>query len=351
MNGAILNGIYFDGKSARGIAVQITHTQAEITLRGAAIEIVVPIANIRLSPRLGRTRRQLQFADGAVCELDDNIELDNWFAAQASHRRWNLIAYLESHWLAVVVSTLLIIGLMTATALIGLPWAAQKIAFKVPQSWVDQIGSGTLAALDNTLGNESQLTPQRQQQLRREFSQLAQVAKVPAKFEFRAWSKLGANALALPDSTIVMTDALVNLADDDRELLAVIGHELGHEHERHALQQLLASSGVAALVFMISGDVSGLSNIVLIAPTVLTHMHHSRTLERDADQFGFALLQRNHIDPIWFARIIRKLEAAHSAQQNAADKSGAHYNSWLSTHPQSEARAFEAEHYLEEHAK
>lgn len=338
----ILNGTYFDGKSARGIPVQLTVAQDTLRVQSETIALTEAIANIELSPRLARTRRQLRFADGAVCEIDDDPMLDDWFA-HPTQQRWNLLATLEAHWIAVAVSAVSILALVIVIALWGLPWAAQKIALQMPQTWVDQIGSGALTAFEQALGKDTELSAERQQQLREKFSALARSANVAAKFEFRTWPQLGANALALPDSTIVMTDALVKLADDDRELLAVIAHELGHEHERHAMQQLLASSGVSALIFVITGDVSGLANVAILAPTVLTHMHHSRALEREADHFAFPLLQRNSIEPIWFARIIRKLEASHREGDGTDTKS--RYSSWLSTHPDSEARSIDAENY------
>ncbi|HEY3698370.1 MAG TPA: M48 family metallopeptidase [Spongiibacteraceae bacterium] len=343
----VLAGLYFDGKTARGAAVEITFAPYELTLRGDDIDITVPIATIKLSPRLGRTRRQMIFHDGAVCELDDDPVFDRWFS-ENSHQHWNLLARFESHWGIILASALLIVAFVGVIAIWGLPWAAQKIAMRVPQPWVDQLGRGSLVALDNALGDESKLPAVRQQQLREKFAALAHAAAVPAKFEFRTWPQLGANALALPDSTIVMTDKLVEIADDDRELLAVIAHELGHEHERHALRQLLASSGVAALIFIMTGDVSGLSNVVVVAPTLLTNMHHSRMLEHDADRFGFALLRRSDIDPIWFARIIRKIETAQRDKDAGTGKNKNGYGSWLRMHPDSEERAREAEHYRDD---
>lgn len=338
----MLHGTYFDGKSARGIAVQISATQDQLHLQSENISLIESIATIDVSPRLARTRRQLRFADGAVCEVDDDPILDQWFASTAQ-RRWNLLAYLETHWIAISVAATMVIALAIASVVWAMPWTAQKIAQRMPQEWVDQLGSGALFTLDKTFGSVTYISAERRQELRDKFTALAQAAEVPAKFSFRAWPELGANALALPDSTIVITDKLVELADDDRELLAVIAHELGHEHERHALQQMLNSSGVAGLIFVITGDVSGLANIAVIAPTVLTQMHHSRTLEREADQFAFDLLQRHGIEPIWFAQIIRKLEASHKASEEEDDSI---YSSWLRSHPDSEARAIEAENYL-----
>ncbi len=343
----IISGTYFDGKSARGHSVKITKVRSasgEETLHiaGDSIDRHESISSIDLSPRLARTRRQLRLAGGGVCDIDDDLILDQWFA-NSTQKRWNLLAYFEAHWIAVSLAAAIIIALAGASVIWAMPWAAQKIAQRMPQEWVDQLGTGALFTLDKSFGSITHVSMQRRQQLHEKFSALAQSAGVPAKFSFRAWPELGANALALPDSTIVLTDQLVELAEDDRELLAVVAHELGHEHERHALQQILNSSGVAGLIFVLTGDVSGLANIVVVAPTVLTHMHHSRALEREADLFAFALLQRNGIEPHWFARAIRKLETSHRDANPSTSKSS--YGSWLSTHPDSEARALEAENY------
>jgi Zn-dependent protease with chaperone function len=269
--------------------------------------------------------------------------LDAWFGA-AAHRRTNLLARLEVHWLAALLSFVAVVAMAGALAVWGLPWIAQRVAAEVPAAWVSELGRGTLTALDEALGKESKLPMPRQEQLRKTFATLARAATVDAHFEFRAWPKLGANAIALPDGTIVVTDELVALADDDRELLAVVAHELGHVHERHALQQIIAGSGVAALVFVLTGDVSGLANIVVAAPTILTQLRHSRALEDDADRFGFALLARQDEDPAWFARIIRKLEAA-SHKKDAKGAAAGSSRSWLQSHPASEQRAELAERF------
>lgn len=336
-----LNGVYFDGRSARGIPVVLSCVNGLLQLRGDGFVLALELQQVRLSPRLGRTLRQLALPDGAVCEVDDAELLDRWFDS-SGQRRWNLLARLEAHWGMILASALLVFGLTAALAVWGLPWAAQRIAFAVPQTWVSQIGRGTLAALDQTFGPQSKLPPERIQLLQQRFDDLARAADVDARFEFRDWPRIGANAFALPDGTIVMTDQLVALADDDRELLAVVAHELGHQHERHALRQLIAGSGVAGLLFVLTGDVSGLGSVAVAAPTVLTQLQHSRALENDADRFGFALLDREDIDPVWFARIIRKLEATHNERDPDAGRGPA---DWLSSHPASAQREQAAERY------
>jgi Zn-dependent protease with chaperone function len=339
-----LTGLYFDGISARGQPVRLSRERDRLLLDGGGLDLDIPLAQVGLSPRLGRTRRQLMLPGGAVCEVDDDPLLDDWFGTPA-HRRANLLARLEAHWGAVLTAFALVIGLSASLAIWGLPWLARHAALQVPAQWVTMLGRGTLSTLDKTLGGGSELPPERALELRREFTALAVSAGVDARFEFRSWKKLGANALALPDGTIAVTDQLVALAGDDRELIAVIAHELGHVHERHALQQVIAGSGVAALVFVLTGDTSGLAQIVIAAPAVLTQMHHSRALETDADRFAFALLARQGEDPVWFARIIRKLEDAHRTKESGDNAAADDTHGWLQSHPASEQRAQLAEQF------
>lgn len=340
---------YFDGRNARGHAVQLSCENGLLLVRGETVARTEKTAALELSPRLGRTRRRIGFPDGAVCELEDDVLLDSWFDSVA-HRRWNLVARLEGHWAMIAASFVLVLALTAALAVWGLPWAAQKVAVRLPQEWVVQLGKGTLSGLEQALGDTTSVPAARQQALQEGFARLNTAAGGASVLLFRDWPDLGPNALALPDGTIVMTDQLVALAADDRELLAVLAHELGHVHERHALQKVIASSGVAALVFVLTGDVSGLSSIVVAAPTIMTHLHHSRALEADADHYGFALMSRTGLDPVWFARIIRKLDAAHggaAVKGKEAEASGA--SDWLRSHPASEERARQAEQYRSWH--
>jgi len=330
--------------------VQLSCENGQLQVRGDGVGRVERLADVTLTPRLGRTRRRIEFADGAVCELEDDVLLDSWFSSP-THRGWNLLARLEAHWGMIAASFVLVMALTVALAVWGLPWAAQKVAVRLPQQWVVQLGEGTLSGMEQILGNTTQLPAARQQALQDSFARLVKGAGIASTLVFRDWPRLGPNALALPDGSIVMTDQLVALADDDRELLAVLAHELGHVHERHALQKVLASSGVAALVFVLTGDVSGLSSIVVAAPTIMTHLHHSRALEADADRYAFALMSRQGLDPVWFARIIRKLEAAHGGQaaggaDEADDKDKSDgMSDWFLSHPASEERARHAEQY------
>ena len=86
---------------------------------------------------------------------------------------------------------------------------------------------------------------------------------------------MGANAFALPNGTIVVTDDLVKLAEHDDELVAVLAHEIGHVVSRHALRRVLQDSGVMLLVAGITGDIVSISSLAAALPTLLIEAKYS----------------------------------------------------------------------------
>ena len=154
------------------------------------------------------------------------------------------------------------------------------------------------------------------------------------RLEFRKSPVIGPNAFALPSGTVVMTDELVNLSVDDRELDGILLHEIGHVKERHALRSVIQNAGVFLLIASLSGDLSQISSAAASLPTVLVHSEYSRTFEREADRFA-ALYSRTH-------------GAAGQADAGYPAASGQHApkfpgESVLSTHPVIEERIAELE--------
>ena len=88
------------------------------------------------------------------------------------------------------------------------------------------------------------LTHERQIKLRADFDTFLKAAgdTTPYQIEFRAMKGQGANAFALPSGTIVISDELVLLAEDDREIVAVLAHECAHVRHRHVLRAVLQNS-------------------------------------------------------------------------------------------------------------
>jgi predicted Zn-dependent protease len=294
---------------------------------------MLPVDELHVDAPIGRTRRTLRVADGAQVQTDDSEGVDRLFAPQ--DRVEAGAAWLERRWSAALASLacVLVGGYLFLEH--GLPRLAERLALRVPLSLEQRMGEQVLEALESTELEPSGLTEQRQAELRRAFSDL--VADLPEssglRLELRSLDT--PNAFALPGGTVVMTDELVALAEDDSEIVAVLAHEVGHEVKRHTLRQILQDSTVAVLLATLTGDVSTLSSATLGVPIWLLQSAYSRQFEREADAFALDLLERKGLDPASFARVLRRLQA------EAPDLKGV--LSYTSTHPDSDERIAAAE--------
>jgi Zn-dependent protease with chaperone function len=186
-----------------------------------------------------------------------------------------------------------------------------------------------LRALDDSFG-ESELDEARRARVRAAFERVAVYAHLshPARLEFRAGGEMGANALALPGGTVVVTDELVALSEDDDEIAAVFAHELGHLEHRHGVRAVLQALGIGTLVAGALGDFDSAG--VATAIPMLLQLQYSRAFEREADAFAADVLADAQIDPRALGRMLARIEAS--------EPEGAELPAYLSTHPPTEER-------------
>src|SRR4029077_985450 len=89
------------------------------------------------------------------------------------------------------------------------------------------------------------------------------------RLEFRACKGMGPNAFALPGGAIVLTDDLVELAENDAQISAVLAHEIGHVRNRHGLRLALQATGLSALIAALAGDAVSITSLAATLPTAL----------------------------------------------------------------------------------
>jgi Zn-dependent protease with chaperone function len=331
---------YFDGQSSRvhDVAVELLDNRT-LCLRGAGIERDEPLENLSVSPRLARIARTIELAEGARLLLDDHPLIDQWFPLHNPLQRW--VDRLERHAHAVAAS--IVVCVLSGAVLFfwGVPWMSDRIAEQLPEQVETRLGEEVLAQLDRFAGlAPSSLGMERQSGLLERFAALK--ADMPGaenhRLLFRNAAGIGPNALALPGGTVIITDQLVSLVSDDREIDAVLAHELGHQQQHHALRQTLRSSFVIVIAAMFAGDVSSASAVVVAVPTFLLQGHYSREFESEADAFALRTLAEKGTSPAWFAQAMRTLEAYVSDEGGSDDSPG-----YLSSHPQTRERIDEAE--------
>ena len=207
--------------------------------------------------------------------------------------------------IAVVAAFLL---LLVAAYRFGIPFVARVVAFRLPATVSTTVTDGVLAALDGELLRPTGVPAARQRDLTAAFVRL-QKGRPAGVYHllFRQSPTLGANAVALPSGVIVVTDALVALARDDREILGVLAHEAGHIEHRHGMRLVLQGSAVALLIGLVVGDFTSLA---AMAPTALLEAKYSRDFEREADTYAADVLIANGMSPAVLADMLERIEAA-----------------------------------------
>ena len=137
----------------------------------------------------------------------------------------------------------------------------------------------------------------------------------------------------MPGGIIVVTDDLINLCETEEEVIGVLVHEVGHVEHHHSMRQLLRSTGLGLLATGITGEISGIASLSVGAPLVLAEASYSREFERDADDFGFRLLEKHGLSPLSLANALERISDYVKAEKYAVEEA-----SFLSTHPATEER-------------
>lgn len=324
-----VDAVFFDGRSARQHAVRLGIRDGRVHMTGATAAREAPLAELRISEPMGKAPRLITFADGAFCEVRDHAALAHLLAASGhrdrAHVRW------QFDWRMVAATCLAFVALALAAYFYGLPVAARLAAPAVPESAIKLMSEQTLDFMDARLMSPSKLAPAEVEPLVRRFAALRppEATSIAHRVLFREANKrIGANAFALPDGTLVVTDQLFRLAGSQDEVIAVLAHELGHVAERHGLRMVLQSTAVGMFLAFYLGDVS---TVLAAAPAALLQASYSRDMEREADDYGAAMLRENGLSPALLANMLERLEKAHR------DKNG-DVPEYLSSHPATDAR-------------
>jgi predicted Zn-dependent protease len=306
---------YFDGRTSQPRAVRLRWHALDRVLEvtGNGFELRVPQRDVTIESRLGRGPRFIRFAGGGRCEVADNDALDAVIPTWAPDRKGVWLHRIETSWPHVIVATVVLAALGWATIHFGLPWGARKVAFALPAGILRQLGDQTLATLDRTLLNPTQLTHERQLALQAAFKRfLAQAGDAsPYQIEFRGMRNAGANAFALPSGVIVLTDELVLAAENDDEILGVLAHECGHLRQRHALRAVLQNSAVFVVIALVTGDISSATAFGGALPAFLLQNRFSREFEREADAHAVDTLRKAGVEPAHLARMLERLAKSH----------------------------------------
>ncbi|TAK92487.1 MAG: M48 family metallopeptidase [Burkholderiaceae bacterium] len=337
----LLAATYYDGITSRRMPVRLSLAADGLHVLDLPSQKVVALTDIRWPEVHRHGPRLLRFADNSYCEIAGGSDFDAWCARHQISPDGGINALMQ-RWNTVLLCTALLIVMLFAGYRWGLPALSEWLAYRLPADTLLRTEQDTLKFLDGQLLQPSQVPAARQQALREGLAQMRLPAGIEVHYtlEFRASERLGANAFALPAGTIVVTDELVQMTDNDAQVLAVLSHEIGHLYRRHALRGMIQSTVVGAVTAWFLGDVS---SILAGVPAMLLDLRYSRGFESEADAFAVHMLQANQQSSRLLAQMLEKLErAADQKQRNNAQQKNPEKKSdvwdYFSTHPDTAAR-------------
>ncbi len=166
-------------------------------------------------------------------------------------------------------------------------------------------------------------------------------------FAFRVLNDPEPNAAALADGRIFITSGMLALAENEAQLVVVLGHEIAHVTEEHLLQALRQqrygalgrTSSILGSVGRIAGALGGDSTrgiaeaageSVGVLGGILS-LKYGREQEREADLIGVEIAMANGFDPREGAVLFERM---HELFGSPSPPMAA-----LSSHPRSDTRA------------
>lgn len=235
--------------------------------------------------------------------------------------------------LPALITTCLLAACVTS------PTGRSQFAF-MPDDQINQMG---LQAFDN-------LKKQKPVSSNRKYNQLASciagaiTQQTGGNWEVVVFEDTTPNAFALPGNKIGIHTGMITLVDNQDQLAAVIGHEIGHVLAKHsnerASQEMAVSSGLS-MIQAVSAPQTTLGQTALgllgVGAQYGILMPYSRIHESEADMIGVDLMAKSGFDPRQSINLWQKMEQASQGQQPLE---------FMSTHPSHATRIQDLEQHM-----
>ena len=189
-----------------------------------------------------------------------------------------------------------------------------------------QIGSATAASVEATYRvNRDPLLNDWNQDVGRTLTAFSVRQQVPYKFKVVDTDMV--NAFAAPWGYVYVTQGFLDFADSEDEVVAVLGHEIGHVVHRDGIKAFKQSILFNLAAGLIGSQSETLGEVTAVGLGLLS-LHYSREQEYAADDTGTAMAYAAGYDPQgllgFFAKLHTDLEKGQSSS---------YLEALLSTHP------------------
>jgi Zn-dependent protease with chaperone function len=245
-------------------------------------------------------------------------ELQQQLAKQPQHKF--LKAFVQAWPLLRVLAGIAVLALAGYFWIV--PALAERLAAKVPVSYEENLGERMYDAMKTGF-----VINQHRTTLVNEFFHEMHI-KTPYNIQVSVVKGDILNAFAMPGGHIIIYDKMLDQLDNYTELAALLAHEFTHVQNKHTTRALFRQAGDAAFLSVFLGNVNSIAASIVRNADQLKSLSYSRSLEKEADLNGLAILAEQKIDCNGFVQLFSMLKR----------EPGAATSEWMSSHPDLDTR-------------
>jgi Zn-dependent protease with chaperone function len=216
---------------------------------------------------------------------------------------------------------------IVAVVMFGVPFAADRLAPLVPQSFERQLGDVAEKQVNEMFGGAVCSGATGQAAFIKLVSAVDSAAGLENPVRAEVLASPVPNAFALPGGKVYLFNGLLARAESPDEIAGVLAHEFGHLKHRDGLRNLIYNGGSSFLIGLLFGDVTG-SGAVIFTSRALVTASYSRDAESNADGFSIEVMHRLGRSPKAMGELLNRVTG----------KEGDKSLSILASHPMTEDR-------------
>jgi Zn-dependent protease with chaperone function len=300
-----IEGVYFDGETARDNKVRISLDPRGLQITGDTVSAQTwSLSGLRSidPPHAGQPLRLSHYGQPGARLIISDPEFTKQLLAQAPNLKGG---FNSKHALRLFLwiggGLLILAGLIYLT----LSFAPQKLAVLLPDGWSRRVGDQMEASLVG--GAKICQTFAGEKAVGAMLANLAEGNPDIPPLRVRIYDIPIVNAFALPGGHIVLTRGLLNSAATAGEVAGVLAHEIGHVAYHHPEAQLVRIAGVQILLSIATGTSGGTNASSLAGLAAI--LKSSRDAEREADSYAVAILSAARVDPMGLKHFFEKIMA------------------------------------------
>lgn len=317
----IVEGLYHSNLITSKRVEVVFLESGELHVSAEDLSLHVRIDTLHISSRVANIPRVLEKEGFFTLEIADNDAIDAYLKRYGNKK--NIIHMLEKKMRYSLLFLLMIFVLVYGYFMYGTALIASLLAPIIPDKYVEYLGQESFEYIDKNFLFQSRLSEKEKKLVQNSFARVEKNGKY--KLFIRSSSSwIGANALALPNGYIIITDEMAELTAFNKDALSgIFAHEMAHVDKKHSLKNIAQTSLSSLAIFLFSGDIS--SGLATLSSTLL-YSKYSREFEEEADNEAIKRLNSLHISTVPLARVLHKI----AKESKLEEDENYHY---FSSHP------------------